>query len=534
MKGKLEGSNGGKEGKVQSLESFLFGNSPPLLATNVDEYPAENEHMEDAHEYVQSDSDHLVDNLIYEDRTGNQRILVDDYEHSRGVKASKKRTSEVHLASVWEDRHDREVEVDGATKIKRFRKDKEQTVMVGVDYEAALRRQYKAINPQSSWAQKLSETNAREDDRAHGEVLDLVTTAGGLLSDTPPRLPPQMLEVTRMKDANLQEPSTAVIKSLMFHPTAPVLLTGAMDHTVKLFHIDGVKNYKLQSILLEDMRVQQAAFVSGGSQVLATGGRSHCYLHDVESGRVLRVVGHPGSGQKVLSRFITTPSPSSEMAAFIGERGDIPLLSLRSRQWVGKLKMSGSVMAGSFSDDGQLLLTSGGDGIMYVWDLRTRRCLDQVVDGGAYKVSALALAPGGHYCATGDLSGVVNVYSGSGFNTGLVDGDGSTGVRHLGNTLMTPTRHQPLRSLLNLTTTIDSLAFNHDSQVLAMASSRKKDSLRLVHLPSCTVFSNWPTTTTPLHHVSSLAFSPKSCYIAVGNAQGRVLLYRLNHYHSEA
>ena len=57
-----------------------------------------------------------------------------------------------------------------------------------------------------------------------------------------------------------------------------------------------------------------------------------------------------------------------------------------------------------------------------------------------------------------------------------------------------------------------------------------KEALRLVHMPSCTVFSNWPTSKTPLSYVFSLDFSPSGGYLAVGNDKGKVLLYRLKHY----
>lgn len=91
----------------------------------------------------------------------------------------------------------------------------------------------------------------------------------------------------------------------------------------------------------------------------------------------------------------------------------------------------------------------------------------------------------------------------------------------------------PLKALKNLTTTIDTLHFSHDSQMLLMGSRMKKEALRLVHLPSLTVYSNWPTSRSPLHYVHSAAFSPHSGFLGVGNAKGRVLLYRLHHY-SEA
>ena len=69
-----------------------------------------------------------------------------------------------------------------------------------------------------------------------------------------------------------------------------------------------------------------------------------------------------------------------------------------------------------------------------------------------------------------------------------------------------------------------------NAQILAMASKQKKDSLRLVHSSSMTVFSNWPTSRTPLGFVHSLAFSPHGGFLAVGNAKGRVLMYRMHHY----
>lgn len=63
-----------------------------------------------------------------------------------------------------------------------------------------------------------------------------------------------------------------------------------------------------------------------------------------------------------------------------------------------------------------------------------------------------------------------------------------------------------------------------------MASSQKKNQLKLVHLPSCTVFENWPTERTPLNKVTCLDFSPGGAYMAFGENKGRVLLYRLKHF----
>jgi hypothetical protein len=56
-----------------------------------------------------------------------------------------------------------------------------------------------------------------------------------------------------------------------------------------------------------------------------------------------------------------------------------------------------------------------------------------------------------------------------------------------------------------------------------MGSKWKIDALRLVHLPSCTVYSNWPTGKTPLGRVSAVAFgedAEEGLCLVVGNDKG--------------
>jgi U3 small nucleolar RNA-associated protein 18 len=83
---------------------------------------------------------------------------------------------------------------------------------------------------------------------------------------------------------------------------------------------------------------------------------------------------------------------------------------------------------------------------------------------------------------------------------------------------------------MNLHTSADYIRFNSDGQILAMATQREKHGLKLLHVPSKTVFSNWPTSKTPLGYVWSMDFSPTSKFLAIGNDKGKCLLYKLNHY----
>ncbi len=72
--------------------------------------------------------------------------------------------------------------------------------------------------------------------------------------------------------------------------------------------------------------------------------------------------------------------------------------------------------------------------------------------------TSLAISPDGAYLATGSSSGVVNVYKRpQGLLQPLILGVGGVG----GKVDATP----PVKALMNLTTTVDTLRFNHDSQV---------------------------------------------------------------------
>lgn len=279
-------------------------------------------------------------------------------------------------------------------------------------------------------------------------------------------LPVGELAATRVPDANAAERSNAVVRSVAFHPTAPLLLTAGMDKSIRLFQIDGSRNPKVQGVFLEDMPIYRAAFSGTGEHVIAAGRapgkthslalrrrpsplrrdnltsketretsnthalrrrRRHFYVYHLGAGRVERVAGIVGCPDKSLESFVespvgarharaaapappiplgTAPSPSCgskrhplsfsawkppprgagaspPLLAFLGNEGSVPLVSLQSRSCVAQLRMSGTARAAAFADGGRTLLTAGGDGQVYTWDLRTHRCLERMADDGA-------------------------------------------------------------------------------------------------------------------------------------------------------
>ncbi|XVE86284.1 hypothetical protein DITRI_Ditri18aG0023300 [Diplodiscus trichospermus] len=164
--------------------------------------------------------------------------------------------------------------------------------------------------------------------------------------------------------------------------------------------------------------------------------------------------------------------------------------------------MNGSVPSVAFVDDGKQLLSSGGNGQVYHWDLRTRTCFHKAVDEGCINGTTLCTSPNGRMFAAGSNSGIVNIYNRDEFLGG---------------------KRKPIKTIENLTTKVDFMKFNSDAQIIAIRSTMKKNSLKLIHVPSFAVYSNWPPLNKNLHYPRCLNFSPGGGFMAVGNAVGKVL-----------
>ncbi|KAI8983300.1 WD40-repeat-containing domain protein [Trametes punicea] len=458
---------------------------------------------------------------------------------TRGPSADADRAREV---PAWTDADDATLQVSLAAEQRRrkLREALEEDVVEGRDYERRLRRQYTKFNPTPEWA-----TNARKRLRSSagtrgGSATDSDTDVEGvhrdgvldpLLAGTETVLAGRRakilshgtLSIERLRDANLSAKAEGEVKAVQFHPSpqVPVLLTASSDRRLRLFTVDGHTNPHLQTLHVPSLPINNAMFHPDGTAVLLTGPRPFFYTYDLQSGATQRsprglwgtTFASDNQAAQDGSMEICGFNPSGSVLAVAGRRGHIHLVDWRSGggQAVGSVKMNSG--AKSLWWSGERLLTLGEDAEVYVWDVGQRRCVQRWKDHGGYGSQLLVGGRSSQYLAIGSRMGLVNVY-------GPQAASGATD------------QPKPLKSLGNLTTSITALKFNHDSQLLAMASNVKKDQMRMVHLPSLTVFSNWPTSSTPLGHVTSVDFSACSEYVAVGNNRGRVLLYHLRDFGS--
>jgi len=124
--------------------------------------------------------------------------------------------------------------------------------------------------------------------------------------------------------------------------------------------------------------------------------------------------------------------------------------------------------------------------------------------------TALTISSDGRYVATGSKQGAVNVYSTP--------------------SILNERNPTPLKTILNLVTAITKLKFNPNAEILAMASDKKVNAFKMLHLPSMHVFQNFPTFGTKMNNVLEIDFSPASGFMGVGNNKGFAHLYRLKHY----
>ncbi|KAL2935336.1 U3 small nucleolar RNA-associated protein 18-like protein [Bienertia sinuspersici] len=498
-----------EEMEMQKLGSFLFGSVYSPV-----EFGKKNK-VEDQDEVDLDDSE-----LFVMDRSGND--VVSDYGEDSGYQMGiNDEDGDKQRKPVWLDDEEEAtvVNISKANRLRKLRKEEDETVISGTAYVSRLRAHHAKLNPGTDWANLDSKYKSYDSDEEsevdNGAVVaseykhvdDILKTNEELVVKRGVRLLPGILENSRLVDANAEDPSNGPVNSVQFHRNHQLLLSAGLDRKLRFFQIDGKRNKMMDSIFIEDCPIRNASFLPDGTQVIVAGRRKFFYSVDISKGNVDKIGPLTGRDEKSLEVFEV--SPDSRTIAFLGNEGYILLVSTKTKELIGTLKMNGTARSLAFTDDGQQLISSGGDGQVYHWDLRTRTCLHKGVDEGSINGTALCTAPVGGLFAAGSSSGIVNVYNRDEFLGG---------------------KRKPIKTLEHLKTEVNFMKFNHDAQILAICSRMQKNSLKLVHIPSFTVFSNWPPGNKTLQYPRSLDFSPGGGFMAVGNAAGKVLLYKLHHY----
>ena len=411
------------------------------------------------------------------------------------------------MKAAWHDEDDEAFEVKdqtlGYTKAigKHGRKE-----ISTENYAQNLRKQFSNLMDRPKWADIESQKQKIEDsdDEFFRETTDTLASGKAL------SLKKGFVECRKLKDLNYTTHNEgSIIKCAEFHPKNAVGLVAGLNGTASLFQVDGKTNPKLQSVHFENFPIKTAHFTSDGKQLLAGSQHfGHFYAYDLTKCQTIRIPWKEDRENHAMQKFEV--NPVNDLVAFHGRFGNIHMLSSRTRSKIFSLKMNDDLAALTFSPDGEYLYSHGVGGEVYIWDIRNQECVHRFVDDGCIKGTAIAVSRNNRYLATGSNSGVVNIYKRTDFWTNP-----------------NPT---PEKIVLNLTTTVTSLKFNPTTEILAMGSEVKDNAVKMLHLPSMTVFSNFPSFNYNFKRPNCMDFSLNGGYFSIGNNKGAANLYKLKHY----
>jgi U3 small nucleolar RNA-associated protein 18 len=450
--------------------------------------------------------------LFYEDR---QPELVISYEAllngNENEESSSNANNSAVFSAAWHDSDDETLEVTVTSNLlKKTRASIQEKTIDGLELQKRMRIQHnKLMGPAAAWSKAK-----------RGQVL----FGRSSVSEIQPAregLPAGLIEVKEMKGTFAQAQS--VIQSLVCHPLKDGLVAfGGLDKTLSL--VDK-KGKHVKNLYLPDLPIRKLQFTADGQQILITGRRPYYYCYDLTQDKTVRIpclsglIGAAGnrnldvkeSKQDILStmeRFVM--SPDNRYFALSGKQGYIHVVSRQSRELITSYKQNNSVRSLDFSSDGTRLYSLGEEGHeLYVWDLRSSAgCLNRTSDPGSLKGSVIKVSD--DYVACGSASGIVNIYK-----TEDIDSK---------ETVM------PLKTFSNLTTYINDIQMNRQSELLCIQTKSVKNGIRLIHLPSMSVYSNWPHAASNLSYVNAIAFCPSSAMLYTGNDRGNIHKFSFPHY----
>ncbi|RDW37696.1 WD40-repeat-containing domain protein [Yarrowia lipolytica] len=535
-----------KDEEELELEKAVFGDLEgfEMGIKNIALEEAEEEDSDDSHDSDdENDFNKMEDNqLFFVDGGDGQKYHSDDDSDDDSDSSMDSDTLDETLEehggrAAWADSDDENVHIslvgDHDGMLKKLRKTQTQDYVNGKVFSRRLREQYRKIYRVPDWAANAFKAKAKKDydeDDSEGsdeEEQDVLT--GTSLSEVLQRVTQYSnkeskllrhgeIEVARLQDVNFAAPSRAAVEGLAFHPTHSLLLTGGFDKTLRLYQVDGKNNPVVTTLFMRHTPFAHVAFHPDGQRVYAGGRKQkHLYIWNAESGKVERMAHLYGHGDKVRCFAQFKLSPDGKYLCVVGVDGWLAILSATSGQWIDGCKIEGDVA--DFVWDGGSIIAVNTAGQVWEYNVESRSFTATWTDEGGVGITVLAIGgKANQWLAIGSESGYVNVYNRPKLALEIAKGQSP----------FVP--QKPTAVLSNLTTPVSSLVFSPDGQMLAMASDQKRDSLKLVHVPSFTVFKNWPTQHTSVGVVTSVAFSPSCEYLTVGASNGRVRMFQLAHY----
>ena len=382
-----------RDERMSKLEEELFGKSDlfaPSLSAQEEELQGGEDREEEATTPLYSAGGL---SFVLDDEGEGEEMEEEGEKKKKKKKKKKEGEGERRPAWIDEEEENLTVSIAGVSRRRKLRKDAEENDVDGNQFSQRLREKYKQLSSRTAWANLSSRTKAGEDDGIDGGDGDgdagerardaLLRKTGSLLAARPSKLPPQIVEATRVKDGNEAEPSSCVLQDVDFHPTSMLMLTAGFDKMLRLFDIDGAHNPKVRSAFFGDMPIRRAKFLNENS-ILATGRRPFCYKFHVEKGVIEKIAHVSGFEKASLENFAL--SRDLNCISFLGRHGNVALVSTKTHKKIAEFKVDDRATCGAFTSDKELFVASSR-GEISRFDLRTYRCIDRFSDEGNLKAT---------------------------------------------------------------------------------------------------------------------------------------------------
>ncbi|NXG49472.1 UTP18 protein, partial [Psilopogon haemacephalus] len=261
------------------------------------------------------------------------------------------------------------------------------------------------------------------------------------------------------RPANQERFVDGKLATVQFHPAAQVVMTAGQDRSVSLFQVDGLRNPKIQSIYLKSFPIYKARFSADGEQVIATGTHHKMFfVYDMMSGSIVPIEKVRGVNEGFLRSFEL--SPDGSFMLLIGTSGYLYLLSMKTKELISTMKINGRCTTSAFTPDSSQIYSYSKEGEVFIWDVRSRKCLHKFEDEGSLEGKCIAISRNNQYVACGSSSGVVNLYT--------------------TDACLKASHPKPVKAIMNLVTSATCVTFNPTTEILAVASCETDEAVKLV------------------------------------------------------
>ena len=319
----------------------------------------------------------------------------------------------------------------------------------------------------------------------------------------------------------------SIITVCEFHESGKILMIGGLDKSLCLYSMEGKNNQLLKKLFINDLPIRCAKFTKDGQEIFISGRRHFIYTFNLINFNLNRISKLIGRDERSWELFEI--SPNNLHIVFIGIRGNLIIVSKKTKKPIKTLSITGQITMIKFNYNGDKLYILTSNAIIYIFNMNTFKCINKILFDGIVKSTCFDIFESLNLIAIGCNSGVVSLYHykfihiNYNENQLLLDNNNNNNNNNNNDGLVA------IYNINNLITKINGIQFNHDGQLMVIWSKNKKQAIRLIHVETGKVYSNWPKDK-GLSYVHKAKFSPNSGYLAIGNDRGCVKLIRLHFY----